>query len=147
MTAAHPSTPGGPKPHPADPATRADPDAGSSTPVMLGIVSVCLVLLSLILGLGHVAMVNHRAAKAADLAALTAADTLRGLREGDPCEAARGIAEANGAELTRCVRIPEHPGVMEVRVQIPLAEILAPLGPAEGRSRAGPPRDSPEGPP
>ena len=122
-------------------------EAGSSTPVMVGLVAVCVLLLGLVLGVGHVATLSHRAAKAADLAALAAADTQRGLRPGDPCETARRIAEANGAGLVHCVRVAEHPGVMEVSVQIPLAEILAPLGPAEGRSRAGPPRDSPEGPP
>lgn len=114
-------------------------DEGSSTPAVLGVVLVCLVLLTTVAALGHVALMNHRAAKAADLSALAGADAARGLRPGDPCTVAGEVARSNGARLLHCALAPDHVDVVDVRVVVDLNPILAGLGPAEGRSRAGPP--------
>ncbi|MFB9800079.1 Rv3654c family TadE-like protein [Streptomonospora salina] len=76
-------------------------DTGSATVWML---TLCFVLLSVAATVMVVAGVRadrHRAAAAADLAALAGARHLaRG--EEPACAAARATAEANGAELTRC---------------------------------------------
>jgi secretion/DNA translocation related TadE-like protein len=85
--------------------------------------------------LGHALATSARAASAADLAALAAADAERGLREGSPCGTARAVAELNGAALVLCD--VETPGsTVKVTVQI---DTGAPWGPAHGRARAGPP--------
>ena len=46
--------------------------------------------------------VRQSVAGAADSAALAAADVVSGLRAGYPCDAARRVAEANGALLASC---------------------------------------------
>ncbi|WNV76219.1 Rv3654c family TadE-like protein [Geodermatophilus sp. DSM 44513] len=78
---------------------------------------------------------RHRAAAAADLAALAAAE--RAVR-GDPgaCTTAGEVAAANGARLTACTL--GGGAVVEVAVEVPVR--LGPLGvPAAGaRARAGP---------
>ncbi|MEU1364525.1 Rv3654c family TadE-like protein [Streptomyces sp. NPDC005803] len=97
--------------------------------------TLCVVF-AVILTLGEVVVVRHRAGGAADLAALAAAD--RAL-EGSAiaCRSAREVAAAQGAEVVRCV------------VQGEIADVTArvrhgPYGP-EVRSRAGPPTAAPTG--
>lgn len=119
-------------------------ERGSSTVAMVGIVAAVGMLLLAVCLLGHVAMCNHRAAKAADLAALAAADVARGLRPGIPCEEAEAVAAQNQARLVSCAEAPENPEIIDVAVEVPLAWNPAlsgegALGPARGVSRAGPP--------
>jgi secretion/DNA translocation related TadE-like protein len=84
---------------------------------------------------GSAVVGRHRAAGAADLSALAAAE--RAVR-GDPraCAVAEDTAAANGARLTGCA--VEGGAVVEVTVDVPVR--LGPLGVARaaGRARAGP---------
>jgi secretion/DNA translocation related TadE-like protein len=78
---------------------------------------------------------RHRAAAAADLAALAgAARAVVG--DSTACSAAAHIAAANGAVLQRCATLPG--AEVEVSVRVPVR--LGPLGVVEahGRARAGP---------
>lgn len=120
-----------------------DADAGSGTVLGL-ILALCAVfLLGVVLAVGQAAILTERAGGAGDLAALAAADTARGLRIGEPCEAAEEIARANGAELTECTVIDPERTTVDVQVGIDLPPALNGFGQATGHSRAGPPEDSP----
>ncbi|MFJ2090879.1 Rv3654c family TadE-like protein [Streptomyces sp. NPDC087901] len=95
--------------------------------------TLCVVF-AVILALGQVVVVRHRAGGAADLAALAAADrALEGAAAA--CRSARAVAAAQGAEVVRCT------------VQGEIADVTARVrgGPytSEVRSRAGPPTAAP----
>jgi secretion/DNA translocation related TadE-like protein len=101
---------------------------------VVAVVGVAAVLVGVAVG------VRHRAAAAADFAALAAASqAVQGLAGG--CSRAAEIAAANGAELTNCTIGPE--GVAQVAVSVPVE--LGRLGrhAATARARAGP---APPGP-
>ncbi|MER6103024.1 Rv3654c family TadE-like protein [Streptomyces sp. NPDC001832] len=102
--------------------------------------TLCVVF-AVVLALGQVVVVRHRAGGAADLAALAAADrALQGPEEA--CEAAEEVAAAQGAVVVRCTVRGETADVT-ARVS------SGPYEP-EVRSRAGPPaaaRGSLEPPP
>ena len=54
------------------------------------------------------------------LAALAAADAVRGLAPGDPCEAAKEVSERNGAVMRDCrASSAEQSAYVEVAVDIP----------------------------
>lgn len=97
--------------------------------------TLCVVF-AVVLALGQVVVVRHRAGGAADLAALAAADrALEGAAAA--CRSAREVAAAQGAEVVRC------------SVQGEIADVTArvrrgPYAP-EVRSRAGPPTVAPTG--
>lgn len=119
-----------------------DGDRGSGTVHALTLTLVLGVLLATVLLLAQAGIATHRAGKAADLAALAAADTARGLVAGDPCGTAEHVARENGARLEGCALVePEHV-VVDVRTAVALDGPLARLGPARGVSRAGPPEAS-----
>lgn len=109
-------------------------DRGSGTVLVL----IC----SLVLGLAgavsvllaQATLTRHRAAAAADLAALAGAD--RAL-QGSPraCAHAGAVAAAGGAILIRC-RLDGL--VVAVTVAVPAPGVLRPFGPATARARAGP---------
>lgn len=120
-----------------------DADAGSGTVLGLILALSAVFLLGVVLALGQAAILTERAGGAGDLAALAAADTARGLRVGDPCEAAEQIARANGAQLLECTVLEPQRTTVEVRVGIDLPSALSVFGQARGRSRAGAPEDSP----
>lgn len=74
---------------------------------------------------------GHRAAGAADAAALAAADAVSGWAEGEPCALAATVAAEVRGELTLCeVSAPRAEARVEVRIG-------APLGGAVARARAG----------
>jgi secretion/DNA translocation related TadE-like protein len=87
---------------------------------------------------------QRRAAAAADLAALAAAQAVRpwpGQAGGDPCGVAGALARANGARLTGCrVRGTE----VGVEVAVTVAGPFGRSWTAPGRARAGP--SEPSGP-
>lgn len=118
---------------------REDAERGSNTVTSLGLVCVLLVLGLTMAGLVGVVSANHRAATAADLAALAGADAARGLSSGQPCTVAAAVAGLNGASLAGCALPSELSGTVDVRVTIPIEGPFAFLGSAEGLSRAGPP--------
>lgn len=119
------------------------PDHGGGTVFGLTIILVSIFLLGVVLLVGQAAILKHRAGNTADLAALAAADTARGLVPGDPCEAARQVAQENSADVLECTLVEPEMTTVDVTVGIDLPGVLAPLGQAENTSRAGPPEDSP----
>jgi secretion/DNA translocation related TadE-like protein len=109
-------------------------DRGSATVWALTVVSVLAAAVAAGLSVGAVVLTRHRAAGAADVAALTAAArVVDGATAA--CEQARAAAEADGGRLIRCT-IEGAVGVVSVEVAPPAW--LGWLGAAVARSRAGP---------
>ncbi|WP_286260183.1 Rv3654c family TadE-like protein [Streptomyces graminofaciens] len=83
-----------------------------------------------VLAVGQAVAIRHRAASAADLAALAAADHWMRGGEG-ACATAERVARAQGSRLVRC----------EVEGEISDVTAASAMGPlrAEARARAGPP--------
>ena len=121
---------------------RASSDRGSATVWTVGAIAVLCAVFGAVLSMGQAVVVRHRAAGAADLAALAAADHWS---EGGAAACARAdrVVRAQSARLVRC----------EVEGQISDVTASSGTGPitAEVRSRAGPaaPADpaGPSGPP
>jgi secretion/DNA translocation related TadE-like protein len=109
-------------------------DRGSATVLVLSLASVLVLLSAVTAALGAVAVTRHRAASAADLAALAAADrALDGV--GQACAAAARVTLAVAAELESCRLRGE---VAEVVVAVRPPGRLGELGRARARARAGP---------
>lgn len=107
-------------------------DEGASTAMMLTVFAALMLLLAAALTLIQVHVAASRAAGAADLAALAAADAARGLMIAEPCSLAADTVAAHGAHLTACDI--SAPGVAHIHVQVD-----APMGlTATAESRAGP---------
>ncbi|WP_159044808.1 Rv3654c family TadE-like protein [Streptomyces sp. XY152] len=125
-------------------------DRGSATVWSVGAIAVLCVVFGVVLALGHAAVVRHRAAGGADLAALAAADHWT---EGGTaaCDRADRVARAQGARLVRCVITGEVSDVSVASGRGPFtAEIRARAGPAEPPPRApapAVPRQRPPRPP
>ena len=102
-------------------------EGGFVTIAVLGLAGVLLAVTGLLATLGTVAVARHRAASAADLAALAAAQHLR---DGTPCAAAARLAAAQSAVLTGC-RVDTGSVTVEVGVRV------GALGTARARARAG----------
>ncbi|WP_442814027.1 Rv3654c family TadE-like protein [Streptomyces sp. NBC_00151] len=109
---------------------RASPDRGSATVWTVGAIAVLCAVFGAVLSMGQAVVVRHRAAGAADLAALAAADHWS---DGGTAACARAdrVARAQSARLVRCA----------VEGQISDVTASSGTGPitAEVRSRAGPP--------
>lgn len=103
--------------------------------LVLGAGLVLLILFGAVLLLLQSAVAANQAATAADLSALAAADTVRGLRAGDPCAVAGEVAARNGAALAGCA---VSDGDQSVQVNTEVGVRLLPW-PATGHARAGPP--------
>ncbi|MFJ6078746.1 Rv3654c family TadE-like protein [Pseudarthrobacter sp. NPDC092419] len=109
-------------------------ERGAGTILAVGLALTVLMLMAGALLFAQAAVFAGRAASAADLAALAAADALRGLTEGDPCTVALEVATRHGATVVSCV---EGTGqTVEVRTELVERTVA---GPARGHSRAGPP--------
>lgn len=107
-------------------------DEGASTAMMLTVFAALMLLLAAALSLVQVHVAASRAAVAADLAALSAADAARGLMVGEPCALAAQTVETHGAVMTECD--VAAPGVAYIRVQL-----AVPIGfTTTAESRAGP---------
>ncbi|WP_120521861.1 Rv3654c family TadE-like protein [Arthrobacter celericrescens] len=109
-------------------------ERGSGTILAAGLGLLVISLLTAALLLAQAGVHAQRAAAAADLAALAAADVARGLKPGDPCTVAAETARQNNASLTSCLLAGG--GIVEVRTRLMQGSFL---GSATGRSRAGPP--------
>lgn len=109
-------------------------EGGFVTIAVAGLALVLVSIATLVATLGAVAVARHRAAAAADLAALSAA---RHVLEGQPaaCKAAARTAELQGALVVSCVLLGLD-AVVEVTVRP--AGSLGSLGVGHGRARAGP---------
>jgi secretion/DNA translocation related TadE-like protein len=118
-------------------------DRGSATVWTVGAIAVLCVVFGAVLAMGQAVVVRHRAAGAADLAALAAADHWA---DGGTaaCAQADRVARAQHARLVRCAVEGEVSDVTAVSGSRPFD--------AEVRSRAGPvtpqePEPSPPAPP
>ena len=101
--------------------------------MMVTVFATLMSLLAAALILIQVQVAASRAAVAADLAALAAADAARGLMIGDPCTLAEQTVTAHGASMTSCQI--DDPGVAHIHVSM-----TAPIGlDTTAESRAGPP--------
>lgn len=105
-------------------------DRGSATVWAVVVATVLVAVFGGVLLLGQAVVSRHRAAAAADLAALAAAASWAHGPEA-ACATAIRVAVAQGARVTGCVVTGE---VAEVTARAP----TGPFGP-ELRSRAGPP--------
>ncbi len=79
---------------------------------------------------------SHRAAGAADAAALAAADSAAGFLAGDPCDLAGAVTSAMSSELVSCEL---DPALADARVKV-VAD--GPLGAVAASAHAGPPPSS-----
>lgn len=119
---------------------RPDQESGAGTTLMAGVALAGLLLLAGVVLLAQVSVAASRAATAADLSALAAADAARGLRDGSPCVVAEAVAAHHDIRLTDCS--VEGPSGHIVRVHTEL-HVSPALPPATGRARAGPPPPDP----
>ncbi|MET4059809.1 secretion/DNA translocation related TadE-like protein [Arthrobacter sp. UYP6] len=110
-------------------------ERGAGTVLVLGCGLLLLILCAAVLMLLQTAVAAGRAATAADLAALAAADTVRALRIGDPCWVAGEVAGRNGAVLAACT-VDAGKGTVQVETEVPVPLLNQP---ATGHARAGPP--------
>ena len=109
-------------------------ERGSGTVLAAGLGMVVVMVMALLLLLAQASAAASKAAAAADLAALAAADALRGVTAGEPCLVAAAVAARHKATLVGCTEGGDHS--VEVRTELPGGPIL---GAASGRARAGPP--------
>jgi secretion/DNA translocation related TadE-like protein len=112
----------------------ADQDTGVATVWAAAAVSVVLVIAVLGINLGAAISGRHRAAAAADLAALAAASHVA---DGEVTACAHSVRVTDGmaAQLTSC-RVSGWEAFVEVEIRPPVP--LLPVGVARGRARAGP---------
>ena len=107
---------------------------GSATVWVLALVAVVWTLATAVFYVGQVLGVRHRAAAAADLSALAAAEqALWGSERA--CGAAAEVAVLHGGQLTGCAVTGL---VADVTVEVRLRGWLATLPPPSARARAGP---------
>lgn len=116
---------------------RADRDRGSATVLSLAVVAALCVVFGMVLALGQAAVVRHRAATGADLAALAAAEYWA-QGPGAACARGREAAAAHGVRLVRCAVAGEISDVTAASGWGPFE--------AEVRARAGPPTAAAPGP-
>lgn len=120
---------------PARPLVLAAPrDDGVATVLVLGLASVLVLLGCVTAALGAVAVARQRAASAADLSALAAAEAvLQG--PAVACRRAAALAHRVGAELSGCTVAGDE---VDVLVAIRPPGVVGRLGAASARARAGP---------
>lgn len=112
-------------------------DGGFATVWTAGAVMVLLALMAMFTLLGTATVARHRAAGAADLAALAAAGYARA-GDQEACRRASGVAERMGARIESCA-LRGWDAFVEVSVDP--GGLLADFGPATARARAGPADD------
>lgn len=122
-------------------------EQGSGTVLAVAGIMLLGVFIALILALSAVGVARTQAATAADLAALAAADSARGLVPGapDPCTVAAEVAATHQVELASCEVGGEYPTEVQVTIRKEV-ELLAqsralrlPTLTATMHARAGPP--------
>lgn len=109
-------------------------DRGSATIWAVAAMAALLAVAVVVLQLGTAVATRHRAEAAADLAALAAASHAVSGPE-QACDQARRVVSAMGGELVRC-ELHGWDAVVVVSVAGPA--VVAELGAARGRARAGP---------
>jgi secretion/DNA translocation related TadE-like protein len=111
-----------------------DTDRGSASIWVAGAIAALLVVVGLIIGLGAAANTRHRAAAAADLAALAAAATAISGQD-TACGRAGWVAERMSVTLTAC-RLDGWNAEVEVVARPP--DVIMGFGRATAHARAGP---------
>lgn len=106
-------------------------DAGSGSMLALGIACAVMTVAAGAMTVVGASAAQARAAAAADLAALGAADAVSGRVAGVPCDAATLVAQVNGAALASC---DQAGSVVTVSATTPYL-----LWHATASARAGPP--------
>jgi secretion/DNA translocation related TadE-like protein len=109
-------------------------DRGAGSILILSGVVVVLTSLLAVVALGHAYLARHRAAAAADLAALAGAGQVWS-GPAAACSSADGVARANGAVLRSCW---VDYGQVEVVTSVSVIGPAAVLGDVTRRARAGP---------
>jgi secretion/DNA translocation related TadE-like protein len=107
-------------------------EEGGASVLVLAIVGALAAVLAATLVVSGVHVGQRRAAAAADLAALAAADAAVGRVSGEPCVIGAQVAAANDAVLDQCV-------ADGVRVLVGVGVALPGGLRVTGRARAGPP--------
>ncbi|MCW4464012.1 hypothetical protein OK351_00585 [Glutamicibacter sp. MNS18] len=116
-------------------------EEGNGTVTGLLLVAVALLAAGCVLLFLAAGQAATRAGTAADLAALAAADTARGLRSGSACAVAAEISQANGAVLRECTVEPTGDTVrLVVGVDVRFSFAGMTLYQAAASARAGPPQ-------
>jgi secretion/DNA translocation related TadE-like protein len=118
---------------------RASSDRGSATVWTVGAIAVLCAVFGAVLAMGQAVVVRHRAAGAADLAALAAADHWS---DGDAAACARAarVARAQSARLVECTVEGEISDVTAASGAGPFtAEVRSRAGPASSPDSAGSP--------
>jgi len=90
-------------------------EEGAGTVAALGVIAAVVAVLVLLAPLAVLLEASHRAAAAADAAALAAGDTALGLSTGVPCDRAEQTAAAGGARLEAC---EQRGDLVRVRVRV-----------------------------
>jgi secretion/DNA translocation related TadE-like protein len=115
-------------------------EQGSGTVMATALVIAALLIISAVLAWVGATRAAMQAASAADLSALAAADTARGLRPGDPCSVAALIAESNGAQLSACTVEADGQSVrIATSVPVGIRAMGIELYLAQAQARAGAP--------
>lgn len=109
-------------------------DRGSGTVLALALGLVLIITTVVVLVLARSAIMATRAAAAADLAALAAADAARGISAGEPCVVAAEVARRHHARMLSCFEGADES--VQVRMEL-MGNTM--FGPAGGLARAGPP--------
>lgn len=109
-------------------------DRGAATMWTVSAIAVVTTLMLVVLWIGAAIVTRHRAAGAADLAALAAAGAAPS-GERAACDRARWVAERMAVELRSC-RLVGWDALVEV-VAVPPG-VLSEFGSAAARARAGP---------
>lgn len=110
-------------------------DSGAATLAAIGVAAVLLVGIAVAAQLVRAVAASHRAAAAADLAALSAATAVTRLAAA-PCDAAARTARSNGAELVSCGVSYPASGV-QVAVGVRNLQRIWPQTAASAQARAG----------
>lgn len=117
------------------------PEQGSGTVLAIVLGLPVVLAATLIALLSQSAVMASRAAAAADLGALAAADAARGITAGEPCHVAEEAARRNGARVLSCLE--SSGGTVLIRTELSTGTIF---GTATGEARAGPPQRAPAAP-
>ena len=115
-------------------------DRGSATVLALAMCALITFIAAVLVGTGLAAVTRHRAALAADAAALTAAG-YAGEGPDTACRLAREALEANGAQLSGC---SVEGAFVVVRDRVAAPAWIAWAGAAAGQARSGPDADAEE---
>lgn len=113
---------------------------GSSTVLAAALGLAAILMISALALLSQAVFSFQRAATAADLAALAAADAARGLSSGEPCQVAAEVSARQGAALVSCAVLGPMLDTVQVSASVPLpAPLSGFFEQTTALARAGPP--------